>query len=150
MMMTTMTTTSTSVAKYRTVTIRAGWFTIWAAVATLAAFQVIKHGYVQGEWTDAFLLTTTAVVFFVAPDLTLLVGIGEPVNKGYLPTRAVPFYNAAHRFWPPLLLTIGAGVWLAPLSTIALALFVGGLSWMAHVALDRTTGYGLRNSDGSR
>ncbi len=133
-----------------TVVGRIGWFVLWAFVTTFAWFEVVKHGYVQGGWTDAVLLTTAAIGFFIAPDLTFLIGAGQPVEKGYLPTRAVPFYNAMHRAWAPLMLTVVVGIGLAPLAPLPLALFVGGLSWFAHVALDRVAGYGLRNRDGGR
>ena len=55
-----------------------------------------------------------------------------------------------HRIWLPLAATAIIGVTLAPLAFGPLALFIGGLSWMAHIALDRAAGYGLRNPDGSR
>jgi hypothetical protein len=133
-----------------TITTRVGWFAVWAFVSVFAWFEVGKHGYLGGSAIDAIVLTTVAVGAFVLPDLTFLVGVGQPVKKGYLPTKAVPYYNAMHRFLPPLLLTPIVGVGLAPLGRGGLALFVAGLSWMAHVALDRAAGYGLRNPDGSR
>ena len=129
---------------------RIGWFTLWAFVTAFAWFEVVKHGYVEGSAVEAVVLTTGAVGAFILPDMTFFVGIGQPVEKGYLPTKAVLSYNALHRIWPPLLLTMAVGIGLAPLGPVALALFVGGLSWMAHVALDRAAGYGLRNADGSR
>jgi hypothetical protein len=47
-------------------------------------------------------------------------------------------------------LTTFVGVVFDPLGAVGSAVFVGGLSWMAHVAMDRAAGYGLRNADGSR
>ena len=129
---------------------RIAWFAVWAFVTTFAWFEVVKHGWIQGSPLDAALLTATAVFGFIAPDLTFLVGAGESTPKGHLPKRAVPFYNALHRFWPPLLFTAGLGVIFDPLGPIGLMAFVAGLSWMAHVSLDRAAGYGLRNPDGSR
>ncbi len=129
---------------------RIGWFAVWAFVTTFVWFEVAKHGWMQGSPLDAALLTSTAVLAFIAPDLTFLVGVGEPTPKGHLPKRAVPFYNAMHRFWPPLLITTGVGIAFDPLGPAGLIAFVAGLSWMAHVALDRVAGYGLRNPDGSR
>ena len=126
------------------------WLTVWAFLTTFAVFEVVKHGYVNGTATDAALLTSAAVGFFVAPDLTFLIGAGQPAAKGSLPTRAVPWYNTMHRMWIPLSLTTIIGIALAPLALVPLAGFIGGLSWMAHIALDRAAGYGLRNPDGSR
>ena len=127
-----------------------GWLSLWALLATFAAFEVIKHGVVNGTAGDAAVLVLAAVGFFVAPDLTFLIGAGQPVAHGHIATNAVPWYNAMHRMSLPLALTSAVGILLAPLSLGTLALFVGGLSWMAHIALDRAAGYGLRNPDGSR
>ena len=95
-------------------------------------------------------LTVTSVAFFIAPDLTFIIGIGDEVPQGSLSRRAVPFYNALHRMPVAVTFTTVIGVGLAPLAPLPLALFIGGLSWIAHIAMDRTAGYGLRNSDGSR
>ena len=81
------------------------WLAVWAFLTTFTAFEVVKHGYVNGAAADAALLTATAVGFFVAPDLTFLIGAGQPAAKGSLPTRAVPWYNTMHRMWIPLTLT---------------------------------------------
>ena len=128
---------------------RIGWLALWVVLTAFAGFEVVKHGYLDGGAIDAIVLTVAAVGFFILPDLTFLIGIGESTEHGHLPVRTVPYYNALHRLWPPLVLTVMIGVVFAPLSLGTLALFVGGLSWMAHVALDRATGFGLRNPDGS-
>lgn len=126
------------------------WAGLWAFLTAFAVFEVIKHGYVNGSAVDAIVLTATAVGFFVAPDLTFLIGAGDDVEPGSISTRAVPFYNAAHRVPIALVFTTVIGIGLAPLASLPLALFIGGLSWMAHIALDRSAGYGLRDPDGSR
>ena len=46
------------------------------------------------------------VVFAIAPDITFLLGAGPGLQRGQLAPRAVPFYNAAHRFWAPAALTL--------------------------------------------
>ncbi|MHC4910395.1 MAG: DUF4260 family protein [Planctomycetota bacterium] len=127
-----------------------GWLAGWALLTTFAVFEVVKHGYVNGGAGSAALLTAAAIVGFIAPDLTFLVGIGQETQPGKLPRRAVPFYNAMHRFLVPFVLTTVIGVALAPLGLGALVAFIWGLSWMAHIAADRAVGYGLRNADGSR
>ena len=133
-----------------TTRVHRGWLGLWAFLTALAVFEVVKHGYVNGTATDAAVLTAAAIGCFVAPDLTFLIGAGQPAPKGSLPTRAVPWYNVMHRMWIPFVLTTIIGIALAPLALAPLAGFIGGLSWMAHIALDRTAGYGLRNPDGSR
>ncbi len=126
------------------------WFGVWAFLTTFAVFEVVKHGYVQGSALHAATLTVAAVGFFIGPDLTFMIGAGQPTPKGHIAEAAVPWYNAAHRMSVPLTLTSIVGTVLAPLAFGPLVLFVGGLSWMAHIALDRAGGYGLRNPDGSR
>jgi hypothetical protein len=58
--------------------------------------------------------------------------------KGQLHPRAVPLYNALHRFIGPILLAFVPGF------------LVGALAWALHIALDRTVGYSLRTRDGFR
>ncbi len=129
---------------------RVAWFVLWAFLTVLAWYEVVQQGYVRGDAVDAVVLTATAVGAFILPDLTFLVGLGQPVRQGYLPTRAVPFYNALHRIWPPLVLTAVVAVTVDRADPIGAVVFVAGLSWLAHVAMDRAAGYGLRNADGSR
>lgn len=127
-----------------------GWLTVWATITAGTTFEVVKHGFVNGDIALGLGFAAVAVGFFVAPDLTFLIGLGDEVAKAHISPRAVPFYNALHRIWVPALLTTVVGVVLAPLSAPALLLFIGGLSWMAHIALDRAAGYGLRRADGGR
>jgi len=126
------------------------WLALWAFLTVFAVFEVAKHGFVNGSPLYALVLTATAVGSFVAPDLTFVIGAGDSVAKGSISTRAVPFYNAAHRMSIALIFTTVVGIGLAPLAPLPLAVFIGGLSWMAHIAMDRTTGYGLRNRNGGR
>jgi uncharacterized protein DUF4260 len=74
--------------------------------------------------------------FGAAPDLALFVGIGSGLAKGQLHPRAVPLYNALHRFAGPIILALIPGM------------LVGALAWGLHIAIDRTVGYGLRTRDG--
>lgn len=84
-----------------------------------------------------------AVAFGVAPDVALFLGVGSGLVKGQLHPRAVPLYNALHRFWGPVALALAVAVGLIPS-----AFLVGALAWAFHVALDRSIGYGLRTPDG--
>jgi hypothetical protein len=81
-------------------------------------------------------------VFAIAPDIALLLGASRNLERGQLHPRAVPFYNAVHRLVVPGILIAVAFVlhadgWLA-----------GGLAWTAHIALDRSLGFGLRTPQG--
>jgi len=82
-------------------------------------------------------------VFAIAPDVALVAGAGSGLERGQLHPRAVPLYNALHRFVGPALL---AAVALAGL--VGTAFLVAALAWAFHVALDRAVGYGLRTRDG--
>jgi len=41
------------------------------------------------------------IVFAIAPDVTLLFGFRAGLQRGQLDPRAVPAYNAVHRYWAP-------------------------------------------------
>ena len=81
------------------------------------------------------------VAFLLGPDVALLAGIGTGLEKGQLHPRAVPLYNALHRYWGPAALALASLVlpegWLA-----------AALAWAVHVSLDRAIGYGLRTPEG--
>ncbi|MEU9590206.1 DUF4260 family protein [Streptomyces sp. NPDC048193] len=106
----------------------------WSAFAVLEA---VNHGWLAG---------LLAFVFFVAPDLTFLVGLSDAprMEKGQLPPRAVPFYNAAHRATVPLALVVVCAV--VPLAWAPA--FAALCGWLAHISYDRAFGYGLRTKEG--
>jgi membrane-bound metal-dependent hydrolase YbcI (DUF457 family) len=122
---------------------RAGWLGIGLGALAIGGLAAASHG----PWTLAAL-----IALVIAPDLTFLVGMGQArqMAPGQLPPAAVPWYNAAHRPWlPALLLVVCAaislsGAWWGPLTP----LFAGGLGWLAHIAIDRAVGYGLRSPAG--
>jgi hypothetical protein len=103
-----------------------------AALLTATVFEAAKHGGLGA-----------ALAGGLAPDLALLLGAGAGLAPGQLHPRAVPAYNAVHRFWGPV--ALAAAVSLGLLGT---GWLVAGLAWGVHVALDRTVGYGLRTRDG--
>jgi hypothetical protein len=81
-------------------------------------------------------------VFAMAPDLTLLAGMSGGLARGQLHPRAVPIYNAVHRYWAPgvlvvITLLLHTPEWLA-----------AGLAWTAHISFDRSLGFGLRTREG--
>jgi hypothetical protein len=111
---------------------RAAWGALAAALLAAALFELVKHG--TGWWQF--------LAFGAAPDLALLAGIGSGLATGQLHPRAVPLYNALHRFSGPVAFAIVAAAFL-PVGYI-----VGALAWGLHVAVDRVAGYGLRTPDG--
>ncbi|WP_021596021.1 MULTISPECIES: DUF4260 family protein [Actinomadura] len=125
--------TSTAVRTARRVAWSAGAL-FWTAFAVL---EGVNHGWLAAAF---------ALAFFIAPDLTFLAGLRDAhtTERGQLPARAVPYYNAAHRALVPFALMIAYAV--GPIFWPPI--FAGLCGWMAHIALDRALGYGLRGKDG--
>lgn len=94
--------------------------------ATVAASLVIYAGIDASWWL-------CALIFI--PDLSI---------AGYLlgSQRGQTIYNTAHNYALPLLLAIG-GYWVSNDLLLALAVI-----WIAHIGIDRTLGYGLKEQDG--
>jgi len=82
------------------------------------------------------------IVFAIAPDLSMLAGMSSGLQRGQLHPRAVPIYNAVHRFWAPAVLVAVSLLLHDP------AWLAAGLAWCAHIALDRSLGFGLRTREG--
>jgi len=130
---------------------RLAWLAVAGVMTAFAVFEVVVHD----------LGPLPIVVFGLAPDLALLVGAGQPHERGQLPPSAVPAYNATHRLVVPLGL-IGvalAGLLAARLlndspeafeaaRAVPLVVYVAGIAWLAHVAFDRAFGFGLRTPSG--
>jgi hypothetical protein len=108
-----------------------------AAVILLTA-SIVTFTHVEAGWW-------VFPVFAIGPDLAFLAGIGQTgsLERGQMPSRAVPLYNALHRLWGPLALGLAAAAGLLPP-----VLLVGALVWGFHVCFDRAVGYGLRTRDG--
>jgi hypothetical protein len=111
---------------------RLAWGGIAASLLAATVLQVHDHG---GGWL--------ALGFALMPDLGLLAGAGRGLDKGQLAPRAVPIYNALHRFAGPVLL---GGLVLA--GVVPAVWLAAALGWALHISIDRTAGYGLRGSDG--
>jgi hypothetical protein len=82
------------------------------------------------------------VIFAIAPDLSFLASTSRGLERGQLAPRAVPLYNAVHRYWAPavlvaLMFLVNSPAWLA-----------AGLAWIAHISFDRSLGFGLRTREG--
>jgi hypothetical protein len=111
---------------------RLGWGVAAAALFAGAILQVQDHG---GGWL--------ALGFALMPDLGLVAGIDRNLQKGQLAPRAVPIYNALHRFVGPVLLALLVIAGVLPAIWLSAA-----LGWALHITVDRAVGYGLRGSDG--
>jgi short subunit fatty acids transporter len=111
---------------------RAAYVALTVILVLVLAAAVVAWG--TGYWQ--------LVAFGVGPDIALLLGAGRGLAKGQVHPRAVPLYNALHRFWGPA--AFGA------LAALALprGYVIGALAWALHIALDRAVGYGLRTRDG--
>ncbi|HKW69206.1 MAG TPA: DUF4260 family protein [Candidatus Dormibacteraeota bacterium] len=103
----------------------------FVAAALAIGFAIARHA----GWLPL-------AVFAIGPDIALVVGSGPGLEQGRLHPRAVPLYNAVHRFWAPVVLTVAA------LLLQADAWVGAGLAWCAHIAIDRSLGFGLRNAQG--
>jgi len=64
------------------------------------------------------------------------------LERGQLAPRAVPIYNAVHRYWTPAALVVSSFLLSSP------AWLAAGLAWIAHISFDRSLGFGLRTPEG--
>ncbi|MDX8498174.1 DUF4260 domain-containing protein [Mesorhizobium sp. VK4C] len=97
----------------------------WAAVAVVAIIFYKMTGV--SWWLFA--------LFILAPDLSMLGYLAGPRVGAYA-------YNALHILITPLVLALVGVLFATPL-TSAVALI-----WIAHIAIDRALGYGLKLSTG--
>jgi hypothetical protein len=115
---------------------RFGWFVLFTFVVAFAVFEIVKHNVGLAP----------VVIFALLPDITMLAGVGQAREPRQMPSRAVPLYNAAHHpLLPVALLTV---VSLGVFEFFDLFWFVGGLTWLAHIAFERALGYGPRTPEG--
>lgn len=120
--------------------------TLWALLA-LALISLVVITSVSYGW----LVGAIAIVFALLPDVALI-GAFDRERRGMLRPERVMFYNVMHlaRF-PVMLAATGALIPAASVgaSGIGTILFAAGVSWLAHIAVDRAFGYGLRDRDGA-
>lgn len=116
--------------------VRAAWAALGAFLLIGALFEAVKHG----GW-----VIPAVVAGGLVPDLSFLVDASGPHRPGQLPRGTVRAYNLLHRPILPIVVmaipvALGAGGTAVP--------FTFGLAWLAHIALGRAVGYGLRAPDG--
>lgn len=97
--------------------VRAEWWLV--AIVAIVLFRLTGVSW----WVFALLI--------LAPDLSMV---------GYLagPRAGAAAYNAFHTLVFPVLLAL-AGIWFEQPVAVAV-----GLVWVAHIAVDRALGYGLK------
>ena len=105
---------------------------LFLILVAATVFEVTKHGHLG-----------LALLGGLGPDLALLAGFAPGLAQGQLHPRAVPLYNALHRFAGPVVL-----LGLASVGVLSLPWFILGLGWATHIAMDRAAGYRLRDRDG--
>ena len=112
---------------------RLAYLALTSLLVLSIVLEVVRHR--TGYWQLG--------AFGLGPDLALLLGVGAGLTGGQLHPRAVPLYNALHRFWAPAVLLA-----LAAAGVVGIAYLIGALVWCFHISFDRTVGYGLRTRDG--
>ena len=115
---------------------------LWSILAVLllgfAVFEGVTHGWGA---------TAVLVIAGILPDIAL---IGAFAGGGMLRPGRVAFYNAMHTpAFAVALAGIGIGVSFFAPEPVWLPVFLAGLAWLTHIAVDRAAGYGLRAADGS-
>jgi hypothetical protein len=121
-----------NLAHAQRMTSRPAYAALAAALLAASVFVLVDRGT---GWWQFF-------AFGAMPDIALFAGIGTGLVQGQLHPRAVPLYNALHRFAGPLVLGVLAVAFLPA------GYLVGAFAWAVHIAVDRVAGYGLRTPDG--
>lgn len=127
---------------------RFAWALFALGLIVVLIVESARYGWAIGS---------AVIVFLLLPDVALI-GAFDRARPGSLKPERVAFYNALHRPWPGLvLLAIGALLFLPALGgapalggvPAGRAVAAAGLAWLAHVAVDRASGYGLRDAAGA-
>jgi hypothetical protein len=128
----------TKTSKPSTILIRAAWAAAAVVLIAFALFEMTKHpGWAIG----------LGVTGAIAPDLTMLIGLRDQTEPRQFSRRAVPYYNIAHLWALPILVLLWFSIVPATNDDAAPG-FTLGLTWLAHICLDRVFGFGPRNRDG--
>jgi Domain of unknown function (DUF4260) len=112
---------------------RSAYGALAAALLAAAVYVLVDR---DAGWWQFF-------AFGAMPDIALFVGIGSGLAQGQLHPRAVPLYNALHRFAGPIALAV-----VVVAASLPAGYLVGAIAWGLHIAVDRVAGYGLRTPDG--
>jgi hypothetical protein len=126
---------ATVAARPRRLALRHAWIVPGMALAVYANVIAAEHG----------LGLAPVLLFGIVPHLTVLIGIGQPHERGQLPPRAVGLFNAMHHPALPLALLGFAAAGILPTFWLA-----GALAWLGHIVVDMGLGDGLRTAAGWR
>lgn len=119
---------------------RVFWGALGLALLVFSIFQSVTYGWAAGA---------VIIVFAILPDIAL---IGAFAEQGLLRPSRVRFYNLLHTPWIPLVVI---AVSFLPWPSLGWGLrggheiFLAGVAWLMHIAVDRALGYGRREADGS-
>lgn len=103
------------------------------ALAIYAGMEADRHG----------LGIAPLLLAGIVPDLTRLLGVGQPHAHGQLAPRAVPLFNALHHpVGPGALVALAAAGILPPVGLVV------GLAWLGHIVIGFGIGDRLRTRDG--
>src|SRR4051812_35878957 len=104
---------------------RVAYLALALLIVVSIVLEVVRHR--TGYWQLG--------AFGLGPDVALLLGVGAGLARGQIHPRAVPLYNALHRFWAPVILLA-----VACAGVVGVAYLVGALVWCFHISFDRTVG----------
>jgi len=107
-----------------------------------AAVGLVATGLAIAEVVTQHASWWPLVIFAIAPDISFLAGMSSNLARGQLHPRAVPLYNALHRYWAPAVLVLITFLLRSP------EWLAAGLAWTAHISFDRSLGFGLRTPEG--
>ncbi|MDJ1113194.1 DUF4260 family protein [Microbacterium dauci] len=118
--------------------IRLLWLALALTLLGFSIFEGVKHGWGA---------TAVLIAAGLAPDLPL---IGGFAGGGRLRRERVRAYNLLHHPLLPLAVAAaGVAVSFVTPDAVWLPVFLVGLAWLTHIAVDRAAGYGLRAADGT-
>lgn len=119
---------------------RPGYTALALFLVAFAAFESVKYG------VPAF---AVLLLFLVVPDLSMIGRHPTELQKGQFSAAVTKRYNLAHNFWIPVaLMALSFVPWPELWLPTGLEVFLAGLGWAAHIAIDRALGFGRRGPDG--
>lgn len=117
------------------------WMLAAIAVVGVAIYESVLRGWSVGA---------VVIVFALLPDVALI-GAFDPVRRGALRPERVRFYNIVHLARLPIaLIALGSLVQLPRVVGVSPSalVYAAGVAWLAHIAVDRALGFGLRDAEG--
>ncbi len=119
---------------------RLAWVLLALVFVTVSIIEGVSRGWAAGGILIFFALFPDVAFFGAASD-----------TPGVIKPSHVRLYNALHRAWAPFAIFLVGGTltYLWDLPAVGFPLFWAGMAWIAHIAVDRSVGFGLRAADGT-